>query len=263
MDSVSSDNESTQVVGEGTAPTEPFAPPPAAVPPAPPYDGATPDIAPMTPASPYPASPYDGGMPGVVPVAPAPRQRNLLALLGVIFAVPVWPVGLVLSTLGLFNAVSRRTGKVLAIIGLALSVVTGGAIVAELTAATSTVSSSTALDPACAYIESNLATQMATLKTDTATLVSDEDSATSSNTAIDTVHTDVIAIESDLSTASSDAKHADVKNDLNTMNAQIQPVGTALTDIQSHSTSSEGAAAAALTTLQTADTNLDALCATY
>jgi hypothetical protein len=245
MDGISGNGEDTQVITEGTTPTESFAPPSALLPPA------------LVP----PAPTYDGAMPQVMAAPRAPR--NSLALLGVILAVPFWPAGLVLSTFGLFNAVSRRTGKVMAVIGLTLSVVTGGAVIAALALANSAVSSSTALDPGCAAIESSLPGDMATLKTDTAGLSSVQDSAAGSTTSVDTVHTDLDSIESDVTTASGDATHAVVKNDLDAMNSQIQSVGTALTDVESHSTSSEGAAAAALTTLQTTDTHLDAVCATY
>jgi len=240
MDSSSVDEESTQIVSSTAAPADSAGPLPVQGP---------------------VEVPLDPALFGVAPVAAAPR--NYLALLGVILAVPLWPVGLVLSALGLFNAVARRTGKVMAIIGLVLSVVTGGAIVAALTSATSTVAASTALDPGCISIEANLATELATLKTDTATLEANENSASSSNSSIGTVNADLSAIQADLTTAIGGATHADVKSDLNTMTTQVQAVGTSLTGIQGHSTSSEGAAAAALTTLQSTDANLDARCATY
>jgi hypothetical protein len=231
-------------------------PPPALVPPAPAgaFDGSY--------GNPYGGS-YDAAtMPGFPAAAPRP-PRNRLALLGVILAVPFWPAGLVLSTLGLFNAIKRRTGKIMAVIGLVLSILMGGAVVAELAVATSAVASSTALDPGCAAIESDLSIDMETLKSDTASLAADEDSATSSSASIVTLNSDLSAIQGDVTVASGDATNADVKSDLDTMDAQIQSVGTALDDVQNHSTSSEGAAAAALTTLQSADAHLDALCASY
>jgi hypothetical protein len=175
----------------------------------------------------------------------------------------VWPVGLILSALGLFNAVSRRTGKVIAIIGVVLSVVTGGAVIAGLSAATSTVAASTALDAGCISVDSSLATDLASLKTDAAALESEKDSASTSSNAIGIVNTDLSAIEGDLATASGKATHDNVKNDLDSMNTQVQVVGKALTAILAHSTSSDGAASAALTTLQSTDTDLNALCASY
>lgn len=202
--------------------------------------------------------------PDLIDIAPvAARRRNRLALLGVILAVPVWPAGLVLSALGLFNAVNRRTGKTVAVIGLVLSVATGCAIVAVVADATSTVAASAALDPGCTGIEATLNADMATVKADVAVLQADGDDAASSNEAIGTVTTDLSGIEADLTTAGEAATHADVKSDLSTMNTQLQTVGNDLTGIQRHSTGSEGAAAAALTTLARTGATLDALCATY
>jgi hypothetical protein len=191
------------------------------------------------------------------------KPRNILALLGLIFAIPVWPAGLVLSTLGLFKAVSRRTGKLVAVIGLVLSVATGGALIAGLAAASSAVAASTALDPGCVSVESHLTADITTLQTDAATLQSDKDSASSSNDSITTVSTDLSTIEGDLATAGGVATHDDVKTDLADMQAQVQAVGKALTAVQSHSKSSDGAAAAALTTLRSTDADLGALCAAY
>jgi hypothetical protein len=152
---------------------------------------------------------------------------------------------------------------VLAIIGLVLSIVTGGVVVAALAAATSVVSSSTALDPGCISIEGSLNSELAMLKSDVSAVEADEDSASSSRTAIATAGTDLSAIEGDLYAASGAATHDDVKSDLNTMNTQVRSVGDALTAVESHSTSSDGTAAAALSTLQGTDANLDALCAAY
>ncbi len=237
--------------------------------------GPAPLEAPLNPAAPaapvgwgaQPAgpAPYYAAPPfGVEPVEPVPaKSRNVLALLGLILAVPVWPAGLILSALGLFTAVSRRTGKVMAIIGLVLSVVTGGAIIAGLAAATSAVAASTALDPGCTSVDSSLATDLASLKTDATALESEKDSASTSSNSIGIVNTDLSAIEGDLATASGKATHATVKSDLDSMNTQVQVVGKALTAIVAHSTSSDGAASAALTTLQGKDADLDALCAAY
>lgn len=196
--------------------------------------------------------------------APAPAAaRNPQALWGVILAVPLWPAGLVLSALGLFNAVNRRTGKALAVTGLILSAAVGVAIVAALADATSTVAASTALDPGCASIEANLSAHLATLKADAATLESDGGNAGSSAGSIDTVDVDLGSVESDLTTAGGDATHARVKSDLTTMNTQVQAVAGALAGIKGHSTGSEGAAAAALATLQSTGADLDTLCAAY
>jgi hypothetical protein len=186
-----------------------------------------------------------------------------LALLGLILAVPVWPVGLVLSALGLFAALTRRTGKILAIIGLVLSIATGGAAIALLANATSTVQASTALDPGCADIETSLGDELATLKSDASTLESNENSATTANNSIGIVAGDLATIETELTTASTEATHDDVKTDLGTMSTKVQAVQTALNDIEGHSTNSEGAAAAALATLQSTETNLDGLCSSY
>lgn len=200
----------------------------------------------------------------LIDVAPTTaRPRNRLALLGMILAVPAWPVGLVLSALGLFNAVTRRTGKTMAVIGIALSVATGGAIVAVVADATSNVAASAALDPGCTGIEATLSAHLSTLKADTAVLQADEDDAASSNRAIGTVTADLSRLEADLTTAGAAATHGDVKSDLSTMNTQVQAVSDDLTGIQNHSTSSEGAAAAALTALARSDAKLDALCAAY
>ena len=252
--------EPTVVLPE-PAPVDPASPGPAPLNPAP-FDPASPGPAPFDPAS-SGAAPYDPALFGIAPPPAPAAPRNLPALLGVILAVPLWPVGLVLSTIGLFNAYTRRTGKVLAIIGLVLSIVVGGAIIAALSSATSTVSASTALDPGCASVEASLPADLTTLKTDAAGLVTDENSASSSNTAIDTVKTDLGAIQGDVETASGVATHTDVTNDLNAVNTQVQSVITALTAIEGHSTSSDGTAAAALTTLQSTDANLDSLCAAY
>jgi hypothetical protein len=251
MDSGSTSEENTRFVSDAAAPAEWSAPLPGL---------ALLETAPVDPAL-YGVAPTAAYGYGVAPTVPA--RRNLAALLGLILAVPLWPVGLVLSAFGLFNAFTRRTGKVVAIIGLVLSTVTGGAIVALVVTATSTVNASTALDPGCASVETSLATDLSTLQTDAATLESNENSASSSSTSIDTVNGDLRKIQADLTIASSDATHAAVQTDLSAVNTQLQTVMTGLTGIQSHSTSSEGAAAAALTTLKSADANLDALCATY
>lgn len=250
MDSGSTGDETTQTISSAQAPAE--------------ASEGLPGLAPPeTPETPVDLVPTEEVAPGEEAAPSIARPRNLLALLGVILAVPVWPAGLVLSALGLFTAVTRRTGKVVALVGLALSVATGGAIVAVLADATSTVAASAALDPGCTGIEAKLSTDLATLKSDTATLQSDEDDAVSSSGSIEAVTTDLSGIESDLTAAGTDATHAEVKSDLSTMNTQVQAVGTELTGIQNHSTSSEGAAAAALTTLQGTDAKLDALCGTY
>jgi len=240
----------------------------AAAPGAAPVEQAYAEAVQYAEAAPYPqyaaAVPFDAGYgEAVAPGAPAPGRRNVLALLGLILAVPVWPAGLVLSTLELLNAFTRRTGKVVAVIGLVLSAVVGGAVIAELAQATSTVSASTALDEGCENIEAKLPADLATLKADTATLTSNKDSASSSNSSIETVSGDVGAIGTDLTSASGQATHADVVSDLNKMNAQLQAFSTTLSDIQNHSTSSEGATAAALTTLSSTDADLDALCSSY
>jgi hypothetical protein len=279
MDDDSADSESTQIVDEVANSAETVAQPQVtaaaetlAQPQVPQPQGPAPLEAPPVTTAPagwdaqaagpapyYAASPY-----GFEPVEPVPaKKRNILALLGLILAVPVWPAGLILSALGLFNAISRRTGKVMAIIGLVLSVVTGGAVIAGLAAATSAVAASTALDPGCISVESSLNTDLATLKTDAAALESEKDSASTSSSSIGVVNTDLSAVEGDLATASGDATHSNVKSDLNTMNDQVQTVGKALTAVLAHSTSSDGAAAAALTRLQSTDADLVALCGTY
>lgn len=200
----------------------------------------------------------------LIDAAPVPaRPGNRLALLGLILAVPVWPAGLVLSALGLYRAVTRGAGKVMAVIGVILSIVTGGAIVAVVANATSTVAASTALDPGCTGIETQLRTDLATLKSDAATVQADQDDAVTSAGSINAVAADLTKIQSDLSGAGKNATHAAVSSELDTMNTQVQAVGTELSGIESHSTSSEGAAAAALTKLADADATLDALCATY
>ncbi|WP_034263351.1 hypothetical protein [Actinospica robiniae] len=221
--------------------------------------------APVPYAAPYATQfagmPFDPALAGALP--PAPKQRNVLAVLGVIFAVLIWPVGLILSTLGLLKAYSRKTGKVLSIIGLVVSVIVGGGVIALVSQATSTVSSSTALDEGCKSVESKLPADLATLKADTATLTSNKDSASSSNSSITTVSSDIAAIGTDLTEASGRATHAPVKGDLDKMNSQLQALSTALDNIQNHSTASEGAAAAALTTLSGTGKDLDALCSSY
>lgn len=216
----------------------------------------------LYPSGSYPAGPFDPAYAMAAPPS-APAKRNLMALLGVILAIPVWPVGLVLSTLGLLSAFTRKTGKVLAIVGLVLSVLTGGAVIAELAQATSTVSASTALDAGCKNFEAKLPADLATLKADTATLTSNIDSAATSNSSIQTISGDLTAIGSDLNNAAGEATHADVKSDLNKMITQLQSVSAMLSAIQNHSTSSEGAAAAALTTLAGTDTEIDSLCSSY
>lgn len=210
-----------------------------------------------------PFDPLQAGDAPAASAAPASARVNLLALLGVIFALPVWPVGLVLSTLGLLKAYSRRTGKVLAVIGLVLSLVSGGAVIALLSSAKSTVASSTALDPACISIEGKLTGDLATLKADAVTLSSNEDSAASSTSSMEIVGADLTQIQNDLDSAGDHATHAAVKTDLNSMVTQVEAVGSSLTAIESHATSSEGSAAAAMATLQHTDTDLDALCGTY
>lgn len=220
-----------------------------------------PFAAPEPVSAPFEASLY--GMPPYGAEAAVSKPRNMLALLGLIFAIPVWPAGLVLSALGLFKAVSRRTGKAVAVVGLVLSIATGGVLIAGLAAASSTVAASTALDPGCASIEAHLASDITTLQTDTAGMQSDKDSASSSNGSIGTVNTDLSAIQAELTAASGVATHSDVKSDLNDMQTQVGEVGKALIAVQAHSRSSDGAAAAALTTLQSTDADLGALCAAY
>lgn len=285
MDTDGTGDEPTQVVSVA-APVEPTAPLPAPEPapfgaaPAP-FDGTPIEGSPLV-ASPAPsgappaAAPADGAPaaffdpaqydPALYAAAPPPappRRRNILALLGLILAVPVWPVGLILSTLGLFAALNRRTGKAMAIIGLVLSIAAGGAGIALLAGAASTVNASTALDPGCADIETSLGDELATLKSDASTLESNENSATTANNSIGIVTSDLSTIETELTTASTDATHDDVKNDLGLMSTKVQAVQSALSSIQNHSTSSEGAAAAAMTTLQSTETNLDGLCSSY
>lgn len=270
MDSGSAGSEDTHIISTDAA-AETIAVPSQQAAPAAPLEGApTEVVAPAeatvavsaTEVAPPAAGPLDSENGAAVPQS-APVKRNLMALLGVILAIPVWPAGLVLSTLGLLNASARKTGKILSIVGLVLSVLTGAAVIAELAQATSTVSDSTALDAGCKNVEAKLPADLATLKADTTTLTSNIDSATSSDNSIETVSGDLAAIQTDLTDAAGKATHPDVKSDLNTMNTQLQAIAAMLSDIQKHSASSEGAAAAALTTLTGTDSHIDSLCSSY
>lgn len=258
MDHESADSVSTQVVETAQEPAPQPAPEvqPTVV---------VETAAPVAEAA-FVAPPVDPGLftPSFEPVAPVEKKRlNVTALIGLILAVPLWPVGLILSTIGLFLAVGRKGGKVLAIIGIVLSILTGGALIGVMAAATTVVSSSTALDPGCASVEGSLTAELASLKSDVESVQSDQDSAAASTTAIEAARNDLSAVEGDLLAASSVAKHDDVRADLVSMNTQVLAVDAALHDIGEHTTNGDGAAAAALTTLQDTDVDLAALCGSY
>ena len=260
MDNDSVDDERTQVAGVAVASVEdePFETVVIA-------EATAGPIAPAADAAPFEA-PFQAPLPDPAQsgFAPAPAtRRNIPALLGLIFAVLFWPAGLVLSALGLFKAISRRTGKVIAVIGLVVSALLGVVTIAEVAHATSTVEASTALDPGCASIEGAMGAELATLKADAATLESSKDSALSSSTAIEAVGTDLDSIQTDLTTAGDKATHSAVKDDLNTMNVQLQAIVGSLTDVKNHSKGSAGVVVTALATLQSTDAHLDTLCASY
>jgi hypothetical protein len=89
----------------------------------------------------------------VQPPAPAPApQRNSLALVGFILAIVVFPVGLIISLIALFQTFRRnQKGKVLAALGTVISLAELTAVIVVLIWVVGTVSENvtTVLGPGC------------------------------------------------------------------------------------------------------------------
>lgn len=204
------------------------------------------------------------GPPTPVPAsAPATPERsrpksNAVAVVGLVLAVPVWPLGAILSLVGLVRSGKLGgTGRTLGIVGLALSLLVGAGSITFLA-----LHRHKFVDPGCVSAKASVTAFRNTVLTDEAAI--QKDRADGNTALVDNdiygLVNDMISDEALIRKAQDAAALADLQNADSTMDGDLLTVITGYQALQrgdvSQTTQTEDASGAAL-----ADADkIDALC---
>ena len=204
--------------------------------------------------------PGQGTGPTPAPAVPE-RSRpksNAVAVVGLVLAVPVWPLGAILSLVGLVRSGKLGgTGRTLGIVGLVLSLVVGTGSIAFLA-----LHRHKFVDPGCVTAKAGVAAFRNTVLTDEAEI---QNARADGNTALADTDTnglvnDMISDEALIEKAQAAAALADLQNADSTMDGDLLTVITGYQALErgdvSQTTQTETASGAVLTDAD----KIDALC---
>jgi len=208
------------------------------------------------PQYPYP-QPRDG-----YPMPPMQKQSNDFAISGFFLSILFWPLGLILSIIGLVRSGKLGgAGKKYALSGLILSIVFCALSIFLI----AKISGSTAEDPGCTTAEASVHTfgpEATSIESQISTDGNSGDIAalkTDLNSLIMVIQT----AQSDLNHSESVAVHQQVKTQIATVNNDLTALISAFQALSSGDASQMASIETALPQMQTDATDLDTLCDSY
>ena len=203
----------------------------------------------------------------VAPESPAPaptaskqvRQgSNTVAVVGLVFAVLVWPLGTILSLSGLIRSGKLGgAGRTAGIVGLVLSLLVGAGSTAFLV-----LNHHTPVDPGCVTAEAGVTAFRTHVTTDQAAIQNAEalDNETLLDTDIDGLVNDMITDEGVIHKAAPAATSVELQNADSAMDSDLQTVITGYQALQQGDTSQTTQTTTASSAVLTDATTIDGLC---
>lgn len=197
--------------------------------------------------------------------APAPTaakkdrpNSNPVALIGLVLAVPLWPIGAILSLVGLVRSGKLGgTGRAFGIVGLALSLLVGTGSIAYVA-----LHRPKYVDRGCPTAESAVKAFRNTVLTDQAQIEKDraDYNTTLTNIDINGLVNDMITNEQQLSKAEPAAASADLQNAVDTMDTDLLTVITGYQALQQGDVSQTDQTQTASGAVLTDADKIDGLC---
>lgn len=203
-----------------------------------------------------------GRAPGpVLPAAqvqPPRKKSNPVSVVGLVLAVLVWPLGLIVSLIGVIRSTRLGgVGRTLGIVGLIVSLVVGAGSITVLV-----VHSHKTFDPGCASAETGLSVFADSVNADEAKLQTDESNQDETSFDTDLVQfvADLQSVKGNLDTAAGKAVNAKVKSAVTAMDTNLGTVITGYQGLEKGDTSKETQTTTAGNKLQANGTAITALC---
>ena len=187
-----------------------------------------------------------------------PPRSNVVALVGLVLAVLAWPVGLVLSVIGLVRSSKLGgAGRTVAIVGLCVSVLVGAGSIAFIA-----LNQHAAVDPGCVSAEAGVKAFRSTVLTDQAAIQKDEADQNQKLVNVDIygLVNDMITDEKLVAKATPAAKTADLQNAVSTMDSNLLEVITGYQALQQGDTSQTQQTTVASTAVLDDATRIDGIC---
>lgn len=187
-----------------------------------------------------------------------PPRSNVVAIVGLVLAVLAWPVGLVLSVIGLIRSGRLAgEGRVVSIVGLCLSVVIGAGSITLVT-----LLQDKAVDPGCVSAEAGVKAFRGSVATDQAAIQQDE--AAQNQQLVDNdisgLINDMISDEKLVAKSTPQARTAVLRNATGTMDTNLLAVITGYQALQKGDTSQTQQASLAATAVMDDAAQIDGLC---